>query len=117
LMVGGMFMVVAMSYWGDRFTEVGTRSGLLGTIPWCVMAIYSTTWKAVAMAWHKLDWGFGWCQNPRRRLLIDIKCFIMHITSQLFECKHLNVISAILELQFTNYSRKSCLEHPQRNGT
>jgi hypothetical protein len=48
-MVGGMFAVVAISYWGERLTEVGTGFGLLGTIPWCVMASYSAAWEAVAM--------------------------------------------------------------------
>jgi hypothetical protein len=41
----------------------------------------------------------------------------MHMTGQLFECKHLGVIITILELQFTNHSLESCLELPQRNGT
>jgi hypothetical protein len=31
------------------------------------------------------------------------------MTGQLFECKHLNVISAILEFQSTNQSLKNCL--------
>ncbi len=37
-------------------------------------------------------------QNPWKMLLIDIQCLIVHITGQLFECKRLGVISAILEL-------------------
>ncbi len=56
-------------------------------------------------------------QNPRKRLLLDIQYLIVHITGQLFECKRLGVINAILELQFTNHNGKSCLEFPQRNGT
>ncbi len=43
-------------------------------------------------------------QNPQRMLLVDIQCFIVHITVQLFECEHPSVISAILELQFINHS-------------
>jgi hypothetical protein len=38
-----------MSYWSERFTEVGTGFGLLGIIPWCAMATYSVAWEAVAM--------------------------------------------------------------------
>jgi hypothetical protein len=68
-------------------------------------------------------YGISWigdlskAQNPLRMLFVDIQCFIMHITSQLFEHKHLSVISTILELQFTNHSWESCLEFLQRNGT
>jgi hypothetical protein len=32
-MVGRMFAVVTMSYGRERFTEISTGSGLLGTIP------------------------------------------------------------------------------------
>jgi hypothetical protein len=32
-MVGRMFTVVIMSYGGEIFTEIGTESGLLGTVP------------------------------------------------------------------------------------
>jgi len=32
-MVGGMFAVVTMSYGRERFIEISTGSGLLGTIP------------------------------------------------------------------------------------
>ncbi len=46
----------------------------------------------------------GDAPNPQRMLFIDIQCLIMHIMGQLFECEHLDVISAILELQFTNHS-------------
>jgi hypothetical protein len=61
-MVGGMFAVIVMNCWGKRFTKVGTRSGLLGIIPWCVMAacsvvLFERQWQWL---WHKLDWGFGW---------------------------------------------------------
>ncbi len=59
----------------------------------------------------------GDAQNPWRMLRVDIQCFIMHISGQLFECECLGVISAILELQFTNHNWKSCLEFLQRNGT
>jgi hypothetical protein len=48
--VGGMFVVATMSCWGERFTEVGTRSGLLGTVPWCAIAAYNVAWEVVAMA-------------------------------------------------------------------
>jgi len=50
-------------------------------------------------------------------LFVDIQCLIVHITGQLFECKCLGVISAILELQFTNHSWESYLELHQRNST
>jgi len=33
LMVGGMFVVTTMSCRGKKFIEIGTGSGLLGTIP------------------------------------------------------------------------------------
>jgi hypothetical protein len=46
----------------------------------------------------------GDVQNLYKMLLIDIQCFIVHITGQLFECKRLGVVSAILELQFTNHN-------------
>jgi len=59
----------------------------------------------------------GDSQNPCKMLLVDIQNFIVHIVDQLFECKRLGVISAILELQFTNHSSESCLELPQRNDT
>ncbi len=49
LMVKGMFAVVAMNCWGERFTEIGTGSGLLGTIPWCVMAICNVAWEVLTM--------------------------------------------------------------------
>jgi hypothetical protein len=49
-MVGRMFTVATMSFWGERFTKVGTKSGLLGIIPWCAMAAYNGACKAVAMA-------------------------------------------------------------------
>ncbi len=55
-------------------------------------------------------YGISWigdlddAQNPWRMLLIDIQCFIVHIMGQLFECECLGVISAILELRFTNHS-------------
>ncbi len=52
----------------------------------------------------------GDAQNPWRMLLVDIQCFIVHITSQLFECEHLSVINAILELQFTNHNWENCPE-------
>jgi len=48
--VGGMFTVIAMSCWRERFTEVGTESRLLGTVPWCAIAAYNVAWKAMAMA-------------------------------------------------------------------
>ncbi len=41
----------------------------------------------------------------------------MHITGKLFECECFDVVNAILELQFTSHSWKSCLEFLQRNGT
>ncbi len=40
----------------------------------------------------------GDAQNPRRMLLVDIQCLIMHITNQLFGCECLSVINTILEL-------------------
>jgi len=46
----------------------------------------------------------GDAQNPWRMLFIYFQCLIMHITGQLFECERLDVISTILELQFTNHS-------------
>ncbi len=49
-MVGGLFTITIMSCWRERFSEIGTRAGLLGRIPWCAMAVCSTAWKAVAMA-------------------------------------------------------------------
>jgi hypothetical protein len=49
-MVGGMFTVIAMNCWGEMYTEIGTKSKLLGTVPWCAMAAYIATWKAMAMA-------------------------------------------------------------------
>jgi len=49
-MVGRMFAVGTMSCSGERFTEVGIESGLLGIVPWCAMAAYSAAWEAVAMA-------------------------------------------------------------------
>jgi hypothetical protein len=33
LMMGGMFVVTVMSCSGERFIDVGTRFGLLGTVP------------------------------------------------------------------------------------
>ncbi len=39
----------------------------------------------------------GDAQNPWRMLLVNIQCFIMHITGQLFECERLGVINTILE--------------------
>ncbi len=48
-MVGGMFTIATMNCWGEKFIEVGTRSGLLGIIPWCVMAACSAIWKVLAM--------------------------------------------------------------------
>jgi hypothetical protein len=59
-MVGGVFVIATMSCWGERFTKVGTGSGLLGIVPWCAMATCIAFWEAVAMTWHKLDWRFGW---------------------------------------------------------
>jgi len=59
----------------------------------------------------------GDAQNPWKMLFIDIQCLIVHITGQLFECKHLSVINVILELQFINHSCESCLELFQKNGT
>jgi hypothetical protein len=38
----------------------------------------------------------GDAQNLWRMLLINIQCFIVHITGQLFEYERLDVISAIL---------------------
>jgi hypothetical protein len=43
-------------------------------------------------------------QNPLRMLLVDIKCFLVHITSQLFKYECLGVINTILEFHFTNHS-------------
>jgi hypothetical protein len=40
-MVGGMFIIATMSYWGKRFIEIGIGFGLLGIVPSCVMATYS----------------------------------------------------------------------------
>ncbi len=40
----------------------------------------------------------------------------MQITSQLFECEHLDVISAAHTFQFTNHSSERYLELPQKNG-
>ncbi len=37
--------------------------------------------------------------------------------NMLFECERIGVISAILELQFTNHSSESCLEFLQKHGT
>ncbi len=48
-MVGRMFAIATMSYWGERFIKVGTGSGLFNTIPWCAMVACSATWKVVAM--------------------------------------------------------------------
>jgi hypothetical protein len=59
----------------------------------------------------------GDTQNPCRMLFVDIQCLIVHIMGQLFEYKRFGVISAILELQFTNHSLESSLELPQKNGT
>jgi hypothetical protein len=56
-------------------------------------------------------------QNPQRMLLVNIQCLIVHIMGQLFECERHGIISAILELQFTNHSLQSCLEFLQKNGT
>jgi hypothetical protein len=56
-------------------------------------------------------------QNPWRMLFVNIQCFIVHITSQLFECERLGVINTILEFQFTNHSWESCLKLPPKNGT
>ncbi len=61
-------------------------------------------------------WDLSDAQNPRKMLLIDIQCLIVHITGQLFECERLGVINTILELQLTNHNWKSCLELLQRNG-
>ncbi len=55
-------------------------------------------------------YGISWikdlsdAQNPWRMLLVDVQCLIAHMTGQLFECEHLGVINAILELQFINHS-------------
>jgi hypothetical protein len=38
----------------------------------------------------------GDAQNPQKMLLVDIQCFIVHITSKLFECKCLDVIAPYL---------------------
>jgi hypothetical protein len=38
-----------MSCWRKRFTEVGTASRLLGTIPWCVIVACNATWEVVAI--------------------------------------------------------------------
>jgi len=46
----------------------------------------------------------GDAQNLQRMLFVDVQCFIMHIISQFFECEHICVISAILELLFINHS-------------
>jgi len=46
----------------------------------------------------------GDAQNPQRMLFVDIQCLIVHITGQLFECECLDVMSTILELQFTTHS-------------
>ncbi len=118
LMVGGMFAVEAMNYWGERFTKVGTMSGLLGIVPWCAIAACNAAFRS-----NGDGCGLSWIgdlndtQNPWRMLLIDIQCFIVHIMGQSFECERFGVISAILELQFTNHSWKSCLEFSQINGT
>ncbi len=50
LMVGRMFTVTTMSCWGERFTEIGTGSGLLGIVPWCAIVTYSATWEVAMMA-------------------------------------------------------------------
>jgi len=69
------------------------------------------------------SYGINWirdlndAQNPRRMLLVDIQCLIVHIMGQLLECKCVDVISAVLEFQFTNHSSESYLEFRQRNGT
>jgi hypothetical protein len=39
---------------------------------------------------------FSDTQNPRRMLLVDIQCLLLHIMGQLFECECLGVINAIL---------------------
>jgi hypothetical protein len=49
-MVGRMFTVTTMSCWGERFTEIGTGSGLLGIVPWCAIVTYSATWEVAMMA-------------------------------------------------------------------
>jgi hypothetical protein len=46
----------------------------------------------------------GDAKNLWTMSFVNIQCFIMHITGQFFEYKHLGVISGILELQFTNHS-------------
>jgi hypothetical protein len=38
-------------------------------------------------------------------LLIDIQCLIVHITSQLFECKCLGVINTMLEFSQTTVEK------------
>jgi hypothetical protein len=43
-------------------------------------------------------WDLNNAQNLWRMSLVDIQCFIVHITIQLFEYERLDVISAILEL-------------------
>ncbi len=48
-MVGEIFVVAAMSCWGERFTKIGTELGLLGIIPWCAMAACNAAWKAMVM--------------------------------------------------------------------
>jgi len=55
---------------------------------------------------YGISWirNLGDAQNPCRTLFVNIQCLIVHITSQLFECKRLGVISAILEFQFTNHN-------------
>jgi hypothetical protein len=40
-MVGGMFVVATMNCWGEMFIKVGTRSGLLGIVPWCTLVACS----------------------------------------------------------------------------
>jgi hypothetical protein len=79
-MVGGMFAITIMNCWRKRFIVVGTRFRSLGTVPWYAMA-------ACNAACDDNDYGINWirdlsdAQNPWRMLLIDIQCFIMHITS------------------------------------
>ncbi len=48
-MVGGMFAVIVMSCWQEKFIEIGTGSRSLGTVPWCAMATCSVIWKVMAM--------------------------------------------------------------------
>ncbi len=54
LMLGGMFTITPMNYWGERFTKVRTGFGLLGIVPWCAMAAWKAMAMVMAVAWARL---------------------------------------------------------------